>query len=166
METLGPKHVQAFLDRRPYDLRVRHFAEDTSTSDLAAKAISCELGQIAKSMCFLAGGAPVLVVASGDQRVSDAKLAKHLGVGRKKVKIATPEQCITIFGYAPGGVSPVAHRTDGITILIDETLSRWDIVHAAAGTHRDNFSLTFEQLVDITGGTVLDCVRNKTTSFD
>lgn len=159
MKTLGPDHVQAFLDASPHDLQVRHFDVDTSTSELAAAAIGCELGQIAKSMCFLAAGTPVLVVASGDKRVSDAKLAKYLGVGRKKIKIATPEQCVEIFGYAPGGVSPVGHRSDNITIFIDKTLSRWDLVHAAAGTHRDNFSLTFDQLVEITGGTVLDCVK-------
>ena len=104
---------------------------------------------------------PVLVVASGDQKLSDAKLARHFQVGRKKVKIAAADECLALFGYPPGGVAPVGHRTPGIAILIDETLNRWPEIHAAAGTSFDNFSLTFEQLCTITGGTVIDCVRTE-----
>ena len=158
---LTPAYVQEILDRYGLGLRVDHFEETTFTSEDAARAIGCELGQIAKSMCLMVAGTPVLVVASGDQHLSDAKLARHFQVGRKKVKIATPEQCLDIFGYPPGGVAPVGHRTEGITIIIDETLGRWPEIHAAAGTSHDNFSLTYEQLREITGGTVLDCVKER-----
>lgn len=141
-------------------LNVEHFEQTTFTSEDAARAIGCELGQIAKSMCLMVDGKPVLVVASGDQRLSDARLARHFGVGRKKVKIATAEQCVDIFGYPPGGVAPVGHRTPAIPVILDRTLSRWNEIHAAAGTAHDNFTLTFDQLCAITGGTVLDCVRD------
>lgn len=158
-EPLTPDHVQRILDEFDIGLQVTHFDVTTFTSEDAARAIGCELGQIAKSICLTAGGAPVLVVAAGDQRVSDAKIAKQFGIGRKKVKIATPQECVEIFGYPPGGVSPVGHRTEGIPVIIDETLARWDEIHAAAGTSHDNFSLSFEQLKTITAGTVLDCVK-------
>ena len=159
MESLTPDHVQAVLDSHELGLTVLHFDDHTTTSMDAARVIGCELGQIAKSMCLMVGGAPALVVASGDRRIAEAKLAKHFGIGRKKIKIATPEQCIAVFGYAPGGVPPVAHRTADIPIIIDSTLSRWERIFAAAGTPHDNFELTFEQLCTITGGTVLDCVK-------
>ena len=164
MQTLTPDHVQAVLDSHELGLTVIHFDDHTTTSVDAARVIGCELGQIAKSMCLMVGDAPVLVVASGDQRIAEAKLAKHFGIGRKKIKIASPEECIAIFGYAPGGVPPVAHRTAGVPVIIDELLARWNRVYAAAGTPHDNFELTFDQLCTITGGTVLDCVKERPES--
>lgn len=159
METFGPSHVQQILDRFDLGIKVQHFERSTFSSADAAAAIGCELGQIAKSLCIFVDGEPIVVVASGDQKISDAKLARHFGVGRKKVKISDAERCVEVFGYAPGGVSPVGHRTPGIKVFIDETLARWDEIHAAAGTDRDNFTLTFEQLQTITDGTVLDVAK-------
>ena len=160
MPTFGPAHVQAILDSFDLGLTVRHFEQSTFSSADAARAIGCELRQIAKSICLLIDGTPVVVVASGDRKLSDQKLARYFGVGRKKVKIADARQCEEIFGYAPGGVSPVGHRDPSIPVYIDETLSRWDEIHAAAGTDRDNFTLTFQQLQTITNGTVLDVVKD------
>lgn len=159
MEPLPPSHVQEALDAFDLGLTITHFEQSTRSSEDAARAIGCELGQIAKSICLSVGGEPALVVASGDRRVDDAAVAKHFGIGRKKVKIATPEQCVDLFGFAPGGVAPVGHRTPGIPILVDRSLARWNVIHAAGGTDRDNFSLTFDQLVRITRGTVLDCSK-------
>ncbi len=159
MTPLTPDHVQAALDGFGLGLTVEHFDDTTFTSDDAARAIGCELGQIAKSMCLLVAGTPVLVVASGDTRVSDAKLAAHFGVGRKKIKLADAETCVAVFGYPPGGVAPVGHRADGITVLVDPSLSRWDRIYAAAGTPHDNFALTFTQLLTITGGEPVECVK-------
>ena len=159
VEPFGPDHVQRVLDGFDLGLEVDHYDATTFTSSDAAQAIGCELGQIAKSLCLMVGGQPFLAVVSGDQKLSDAKIARHVGIGRKKVKIATAEECLEIFGYPPGGVSPVGHRTPGIPILLDETLARWSEIHAAAGTSHDNFTLTFDQLRQMTGGAVLDCVK-------
>ena len=157
---LGPAHVTSVLAELDPTIEVRHFDATTFTSQDAADAIGCALGQIAKSLCLFADGSPFVVVMSGDRRVSDAKLARHFEVGRKKVKIAAPDQCVAVFGYEPGGVAPVGHRTPGIPVLIDESLRRWDEIWAAAGSSNDNFALTFAQLQRITGGTVLDCARD------
>ncbi|MEE8440919.1 MAG: YbaK/EbsC family protein [Spirochaetia bacterium] len=164
MEAFTPDHVQTVLDSHHLGLTVLHFDDHKTTSEDAARVIGCELGQIAKSMCLMIGASPALVVASGDRRIAEAKLAKHFLIGRKKIKMTTPEQCIEVFGYAPGGVPPVGHRTQGIPVIIDTTLSRWDRIFAAAGTPHDNFELTFEQLCTITGGTVLDCVKEAADS--
>ncbi len=159
MQALTPDHVQRVLDGFALGLRVVHFEDSTFTSEDAARSIGCELGQIAKSMCLMVDGSPTVAVAAGDKRLSDAKIARHFSVGRKKVKIATGAQCLDIFGYPPGGVAPVGHRTEGVRVIIDETLSRWPVVYAAAGTHHDNVSLTFDQLITVTGGVVVDCVK-------
>lgn len=161
MEPFTPAYVQRILDSFNLDLKVEHFDDSTFTSADAARAIGCELGQIAKSMCLMVAGDPVLVVAAGDRQLSDAKIARHFQVGRKKVKIATADQCVEIFGYPPGGVAPVGHRTSDIPVLIDETLGRWREIHAAAGTPHDNFTLTYQQLQEITGGFVLDCAKQE-----
>jgi len=157
METLTPAHVQAALDTHGLGLSVIHYDDHTTTSEDAARVIGCRLGQIAKSMCLMVGGQPALVVAYGDRRIAEAKLARHFEIGRKKIRIATADQCVEIFGYAPGGVAPVGHRTPGIPVIVDESLGRWERIYAAAGTPHDNFELTFDQLCSITGGTVLDC---------
>ena len=157
---LTPDHVQRVLDEFELGLRVDHYDDTTATSEDAARAIGCELGQIAKSMCLMVDGRPVLVVASGDVRLSDAKVARLFQVGRKKVKIATPEQCVEVFGYPPGGVAPVGHRSPEVLVIIDESLARWETIHAAAGTPHDNFTLSFSQLRTITGAAVHDCAKD------
>ncbi|MEX2445061.1 MAG: YbaK/EbsC family protein [Alkalispirochaeta sp.] len=163
METIdtpfGPEHVRSTLARMDPTLRVEHFDVTTFTSQDAADAIGCELGQIAKSLCLFADGRPFVVVMSGDRRVSDAKLAKYFQVGRKKIKIAKHDECVRVFGYEPGGVSPVGHRTAELPILIDESLRRWDEIWAAAGSSNDNFMVTFDQLRRITDGEVVDCAK-------
>lgn len=159
-EPFTPEHVRTALHAFNPDLKLLHFEESTATSQQAADAIGCALGQIAKSLCFLIDGEPVLVVASGDQKVDDRKLAARYAVGRKKVKTAKPEQCIEIYGYAPGGVPPVALRTPDIPVYIDQTLLRFDVVYAAAGAPNVNFGISMDELIKITGGEVIDCVRD------
>lgn len=154
MEPLTTAHVQEVL--KQYDIDVMQFEESTATSELAAQAIGCELGQIAKSLCFIVDGEPLLVIASGDQRVDTKKLADIRGVARKRVKVAKPEECIAIFGYAPGGVPPVAHRTGDIPIYLDDSLKRYDVVYAAAGASNINFGIAVDKLIEITGGEVIN----------
>jgi len=107
MEALTPGHVQAALDALHLGITIHLFPHSTATAPLAAEAIGCEVGQIAKSRCFVVQGHPILVIAAGDQRVDDRKLATLLGVTRKAVTFATPDQCVEHFGSAPGSVPPV-----------------------------------------------------------
>jgi prolyl-tRNA editing enzyme YbaK/EbsC (Cys-tRNA(Pro) deacylase) len=154
MEPLTTVHVQEVL--KQYDIEVMTFEESTATSEMAAQAIGCELGQIAKSLCFIVDSVPVLVIASGDQRVDTKKLADIRGVARKRVKVAKPEECIEIFGYAPGGVPPVAHRTENLPIYFDDSLKRYEMIYAAAGASNINFGVETQRLIDITGGEVIN----------
>lgn len=161
MQALTPADVKKALDTFDMDFTFQEFDESTATSELAAAAIGCTVGQIAKSICFVVNGTPVLVVASGDQIVDDRKLATLLEVGRKKVKMAKTDQCIEIFGYAPGGVPPVGHRTEAITVYLDATLQQYERVYAAAGSANVNFGLTPEQLAHITDGTWADVAKER-----
>ncbi|MBZ0290977.1 MAG: YbaK/EbsC family protein [Anaerolineae bacterium] len=160
MQPLTPAHVQQALDQLDTGIEIRFFDTPTATSQQAADNIGCELGQIVKSIAFLVNDVPVIVLASGDQFVDDRKLAAHYGVGRKKVKSASADQCVEIFGYAPGGVPPLGHRTPGIQVFMDESLQRYDQLYAAGGAHNAIFPVQIDQLQVITDGQFLDVRRD------
>jgi prolyl-tRNA editing enzyme YbaK/EbsC (Cys-tRNA(Pro) deacylase) len=159
VEPLTPADVQQALDAWDFGLQIRFFEESTATSQMAADAIGCELGQIVKSLAFVVDGQPIIVLTSGDQRVDDRKLAALYNVGRKKVKPATAEQCVEIYGYAPGGVPPLGHRTPGLPVYVDESLKRYRQLYAAGGAHNAIFPITLEQLTQISGGQFADVVK-------
>ncbi|MCB9453912.1 MAG: YbaK/EbsC family protein [Anaerolineaceae bacterium] len=159
MDELTPKDVQAALDALNLGIQIRFFANSTATSQQAADNIGCELGQIVKSLAFMIDGQPVIILASGDQRVDDKKLATLFAVGRKKVRVASPEQCVEIYGYAPGGVPPLAHRTPNLPIYIDDSLQRYEQVYAAGGAHNAIFPIKLDQLAQVTGGQFADVAR-------
>ena len=159
MEPLTSADVQAALNKWNLGIEIRFFENSTATSQQAADNIGCELGQIAKSLCFIVDEKPVLVIASGDQRVDDKKLAAMFNVSRKRVKVASAEDCVTIFGYAPGGVPPLAHRTSDLTILLDDSLQRYNQIYAAGGAHNAIFGIALDQLATVSGGRFADVKR-------
>ena len=125
--------------------------QTTRTASDAAKAIGCELGQIAKSLVFRVGEYPLLVIASGTNRVNEAALAKEIGGAITK---ADAEFVRERTGFAVGGVPPLGHRMP-IRTLIDEDLLRFERIWAAAGTPNAVFELFSADLPRITGGAVI-----------
>ena len=144
--------VQAILARAGGDHRVVRFAETTRTAEDAAVAIGTTVGQIAKSLIFRGktSDRPVLVIASGANRVDEKAVAALVGepIGR-----ADPDFVRTHTGFAIGGVAPVGHLTPPVT-LIDEDLLRFTEIWAAAGTPYAVFRLAPAELVPLTGGRV------------
>lgn len=114
------------------DGEVVEFDGSTRTAQDAADAVGCELGQIVKTLFFLADGRPTVVLAAGDRQVDTTMLAQLVGVGRKKLKMGTPEQVLEHTGYAVGGVSPVGWLKEADAVM-DESLKRFENVWAAAG---------------------------------
>lgn len=146
--------VQAILGN---GFRVVEFEESTRTSADAAAAIGCSVAQIAKSVIFRGSesGRPVLVVASGVNRVDERKVAALLG---EKVKSADADFVREKTGYVIGGVPPVAHATPPVTFL-DSDLQRLGKIWAAAGTPNAVFELTWDDLLALTGGTPADVAK-------
>ncbi len=134
--------------------RVRTFAESTRTSAEAAAAVGCTVAQIAKSIIFRAKPSqrPVLVIASGTNRVDEKKVAAEAGEGIGK---ADADFVRSRTGFVIGGVPPVGHDSPPL-ILIDADLMALDRLWAAAGTPNAVFPLTPAELVAITGGKVAD----------
>ena len=126
-------------------------ADSARTAAQAAAALGCEVAQIAKSLVFAAaGGRGVLVIASGINRVDEARIAALLG---ESIGKATAAQVREWTGYAIGGVPPVAHQTPLRTFL-DADLAQYAQIWAAAGHPHAVFPLSFADLVRWTGGTV------------
>jgi Cys-tRNA(Pro) deacylase len=157
-EQFTTEHVRAALEQYGLSAHILTYDASTATAPQAAEAIGTELGSIVKSLCFIVGEQPLLVLTAGDQRVDERKLGALYGVGRKKVKIADASVATSYTGYAPGGVPPVGLRAR-LPILIDATLGRYEIVYAAAGSPNSLFPITFDALVDITNGHVVDVVK-------
>jgi prolyl-tRNA editing enzyme YbaK/EbsC (Cys-tRNA(Pro) deacylase) len=127
---------------------VVEFEASTKTSADAAAAIGCTVARIAKSLVFRAGDKPVLVVASGTNRVDEKKVGALLGqvIGRADADFVREKT-----GYAIGGVPPVGHAVPP-AILLDSDLRQYETIWAAAGAPNAVFRLTPAELERLTGG--------------
>lgn len=129
---------------------VRRFPEGTKTANDAARAIGCEVGQIVKSLVFMADGRPIMAFTSGSNRVDEAKLANIVEAGN--VRRATPEEARAATGFAVGGTPPFGHP-ERLMCLVDHDLLAWDEIWAAAGTPESVFPLSPAVLLRVTEAT-------------
>ena len=150
--------VKQALNELGVDTEVGHYPQGTRTAADAAAAISVPLGSIVKSLVFTVAGEPLLVLVAGDQRADQTKLAGLLEVPESEIRFADADTVREATGFAIGGVPPVGHRT-AMPAVIDETLARFEVVHAAAGTPRANFPIAFDELVEITKGQIANIAR-------
>jgi prolyl-tRNA editing enzyme YbaK/EbsC (Cys-tRNA(Pro) deacylase) len=125
---------------------------DARTSQQAADALGVRVGQIAKSLVFTVNRIPLLVIASGANRVDEGKLGKLAG---GKARRADPETVKQATGYTIGGVPPLGHAAP-LPVYIDADLLRHDMIYGAAGSPECVFPLTPAELVRATGGRVAD----------
>jgi prolyl-tRNA editing enzyme YbaK/EbsC (Cys-tRNA(Pro) deacylase) len=141
--------VLAALD---VEATVIEFSESTRTAEEAAAAVGTQVGQIVKSLVFMAGDAPVLALVSGANRLDPARLAEHTGDPPRR---ATADQVRAATGFAIGGVPPIGHPRP-LRTFIDRDLLRYETVYAAAGTPHTVFAIAPAELARITGGRVTD----------
>jgi Cys-tRNA(Pro) deacylase len=131
---------------------VVEFAESTRTAAEAAAAVGATVGQIVKSLVFLADGQPILALVSGENRVDTDKLAAMSGGPITRADAATVRAAT---GYAIGGVPPLAHATT-LPIYLDQDLLGYAVVWAAAGTPNAVFQIAPNRLREITGARAVD----------
>ena len=130
VEHVNVARVRAFAAERGVEIEIRRFAASTRTASDAAREIGVEVGRIVKSLVFLAGARPVVVLCCGDRRVSEERLRE--AISADVVSRTTADEAKRITGYAIGGVPPFAHETACETV-IDEGMTRFETVWAAAG---------------------------------
>lgn len=148
------QRVQSALNEHNLELRVVELPGSTRTSQEAADTIGCEVSQIAKSIIFRGkeSETPILVIASGENRISERKLKSVVG---EKVEKPDAEFVLDETGYVVGGIPPVGHKNDIVT-YIDEDLMDHKVIWTAAGTPNALFSLTPQELLEITNGEIID----------
>ncbi|MFC4551864.1 MULTISPECIES: YbaK/EbsC family protein [Halorussus] len=138
-----------------FDPKVEEFPEGTKTAADAADAVGCDVAQIASSIAMRAGEDLVVVVTSGANRVSEAKLADALGVEESTVRMADADEIKEALGWSIGGVPPFCHASDA-PVYVDETLTEFETVWAAAGTPEAVFPVDPDRLQELSGGEVVD----------
>lgn len=156
MSSLKPsaRRVQEALAAHGLGLEVREFPASTRTAEDAAAAIGCTVAQIAKSLIFRGKSSdrPVLVIASGANRVDEKKIGALIG---EKIGKADAEFVRARTGFAIGGVPPVGHLEAPVTV-IDRDLLALEEIWAAAGTPNAVFRLTPGDLAALTAGQVAE----------
>lgn len=147
------KKIEKFLEKFGIKSEIKEFSETTKTAVDAAKALNCELGQIAKSIIFRGKETndPILVIASGPNRINEQLISEGVG---EIIEKADADFVREKTGFAIGGVPPFGHRQK-IRTFIDKNLLEYKVIWAAAGTHNAVFPLTPEELIKITQGEVV-----------
>lgn len=148
--------VQDTLNKFGLELVVKEFPSSTHTAQQAADTIGCQLGQIAKSLIFKGklSGKPVLVIASGKNRVNEKKIAEQCG---EQIEKADAVFTLEMTGFAIGGIPPVGHNVS-IETLIDQDLMEYESIWAAAGTPNAVFKLLPTDLVKMTTGKIISII--------
>ena len=147
------KRAERCLKEFDENLSVVELKDSAKTALDAANSLNCEVGAIVKSLLIKIENDFLLCLVSGDKRCSLNKLKKISE--KKNVRMASADEVKSQTGYTIGGVSPVGH-INKIQIFIDNSLSRFKDIFAAAGHPNVIFKINYEKLIQITKGDVKD----------
>ena len=150
------KRAKEALKKFNTEIRVIELEQTARTANDAANSLNTEVGSIVKSLLFRNEGNFFLCLVSGDKRCSLNKLKKIFN--SKDLSMASPDEVKDQTGYTIGGVSPVGHKNK-LEILVDESLNRFKNLYAAAGHPNCIFKINFDELLNLTNGTVKDIVE-------
>jgi prolyl-tRNA editing enzyme YbaK/EbsC (Cys-tRNA(Pro) deacylase) len=150
LEKAAVKRFQEAATKLGVKGEVNILAETARTAVDAANGLGIEVGQIASSLIFkLPSGNPLLIITSGRHRVDTDLVARNLGI--PELARADANYVKEVSGYSVGGVSPLGWISKPEIILIDEALSDYDVVWAAAGHPHAVYPTSFDELVKCTG---------------
>lgn len=157
---LTSQDLQRFISENQIAAEILPMSEDTPTVPDAARALGVREEQIIKSLVFLvvkeptSDGQPVLVIANGVGKVDDRLVARHFDVGRKKAKMARPEQALEITGYVVGAMPPFGHMIR-LPTLVDPGVVAQEEIFGGGGEINAMLRLTPEELLRVTGAEVV-----------
>jgi Cys-tRNA(Pro) deacylase len=143
--------VQAYAADRGTSIEIRRFAATTRTAEDAARQIGTQVERIVKSLVFIADGRPLIVLCSGDKRVSVKRLEDELRA--KSVRRATADEAKAHTGFPIGGVPPFGHARE-LEVVADSALSRFEEVWAAAGLPDAVFEIAVDDLVRLSAARI------------
>jgi Cys-tRNA(Pro) deacylase len=146
--------LQVFIDEHHIQATILPLSEHTLTVGDAARALAVNTDQIIKSLVFHVDGKPLLVINNGLARVDRRKLAAHLGVGRKKVKFASPDTAFALTGFVVGSMPPFGHKQK-LRTLLDTAVTELDIIYGGGGDIDAMMRLTSDELLKVSHAEVL-----------
>ena len=141
--------LQQFIDDHQIDARIIPLDKHTLTVGDAAKALSVSTDQIIKSLVFHVNKEPILVINNGLARVDRKRLAAYLGIGRKKVKFASPDIAFSLTGYVVGSMPPFGHKKN-LRTLVDNAVTAMDAIYGGGGDIDTMMHLTPQTLLAVT----------------
>ena len=122
--------------------RVQEFSVSSATVELAAQALGVEGARIAKTLSFMVGEQPILILMAGDVKVDNSKYKAQF---HTKAKMMTPDQLEEFVGHQIGGVCPFGIK-DGVQVYLDESMKRFETVFPAVGSSNSAIELTIPEL--------------------
>jgi Cys-tRNA(Pro) deacylase len=147
---LTSQDLKHFIDQHHIAAEILPMAEDTPTVPDAARALGVREDQVIKSLVFRVDGRPVLVIANGTGRVDDRLIARHFEVGRKRVKMARPDEALAITGYVVGAMPPFGHKLR-LPAIVDPGVVAQDVIFGGGGEVNAMLRLTSQELLRVTG---------------
>ena len=135
----------------------QEFSTSSATVELAAAALGCEPGRIAKSLSFMTKSGPMVVVVMGTARVDNRKFKDQFG---EKASFVKPDELETLVGHPMGGVCPFA-LLPGVRLFLDKSLRLFDPVYPAAGAFNNAVKISLADLERVTGAEWVDICKTE-----
>ena len=139
--------VRAYFSQFGMEDRILEFPVSSATVELAALAVGCAPQRIAKTLSFMVGERPILIVAAGDAKIDNPKYKARFS---QKARMLSFDQAAELIGHAVGGVCPFAVK-EGVRVYLDESLKRFETVFPACGSSNSAIELTIPELERYSG---------------
>jgi prolyl-tRNA editing enzyme YbaK/EbsC (Cys-tRNA(Pro) deacylase) len=155
---LGAPELDGYIRAHGISGEILHLSVLTPTVESAAQAVGAKPEQIIKSILFLVDEQPVLAIACGTSNIARRAIADLYGVGKKRVKLASPEMVLEISGYEVGAMPPFGHYQP-LTTLIDRRVLNVSEAYAGGGADNALVRLNPQEILMATGAKVLDLLE-------
>ncbi len=158
MHSLGPEDLNSFMQAHAITGEILHLQVPTPTVESAAVAVRARVEQIIKSILFLVDGKPVLAIACGTSSIGRRPIADLFGVGKKRIKLASPEAVLEISGYEVGAMPPFGHQQP-LTTLIDRRVLDLSEAYAGGGAENALLRLDPQEILRVSAARVMDLLE-------
>jgi prolyl-tRNA editing enzyme YbaK/EbsC (Cys-tRNA(Pro) deacylase) len=155
---LGVEELKTYIQAHNIPAEIVRLDVPTPTVETAAQAVGTHVEQIIKSILFLADEQPVLAIACGLSHIQRRAIADFLGVGKKRIKLASPEKVLEISGYEVGAMPPFGHRQP-LKTVIDQRVLGFNDAYAGGGAENVLLHLNPQDILRATGAKVLDLLE-------
>jgi len=154
---LTPSDLQGYLNAHAISAEIVFLDVPTPTVETAAQAVGTTPNQIVKSILFLVADLPVLAIACGLDYIDRHPIAALYGVGKKQVKLASPQKVLDIAGYEAGAMPPFAHLTP-LPTLIDRRVMAQPLVYSGGGAGNALMRVDPQNILRATQARLMDLV--------